>query len=93
MEETRSTLQFASRAKLVSTHATVNEVLDDSAKLKRLQKELTELKERQSSAHVGGNLSEEELQRLESEKGELLGKLQALQREKEQQQVTRFFQA
>ena len=26
LEETRSTLQFASRAKLVTTHATVNEV-------------------------------------------------------------------
>ena len=29
-----STLQFASRAKLVSTHATVNEVLDDAAKVR-----------------------------------------------------------
>ena len=44
LEETRSTLQFASRAKLVETHATVNEVLDESAQIRRLKKELDELK-------------------------------------------------
>ena len=44
LEETRSTLQFASRAKLVKTDAKVNEVLDESAQLKRLRKELEELK-------------------------------------------------
>ena len=47
LEETRSTLQFASRAKLVKTRAVVNEVLDDRAQLRRLKKELAELKERQ----------------------------------------------
>ena len=44
LEETRSTLQFASRAKLVETHATVNEVLDDAAQIRRLQKEVDILK-------------------------------------------------
>ena len=38
------TLQFASRAKLVTTNATVNEVLDEGALLRRLQRELVELK-------------------------------------------------
>ena len=44
LEETRSTLQFASRAKLVETHATVNEVLDDAAQIKRLKKEVEMLR-------------------------------------------------
>ena len=39
-------MQFASRAKLVTTHATVNEVLDDSVKLKRMSKEVSVLKEK-----------------------------------------------
>lgn len=42
LEETRSTLQFASRAKLVKTRAQVNEVLDDRSIIKRLQRELAE---------------------------------------------------
>jgi centromeric protein E len=58
LEETRSTLQFASRAKLVKTRAVVNEVLDDRAQLRRLKKELAELKERQKQLddpqEVGG---------------------------------------
>ena len=42
LEETRSTLLFASRAKLVKTRAQVNEVLDDRSIIKRLQRELAE---------------------------------------------------
>lgn len=42
LEETRSTLQFASRAKLVKTNAQVNEVLDDRSIIRRLQRELAE---------------------------------------------------
>ena len=42
LEETRSTLQFASRAKLVKTRATVNEVMDDRSLIKKLQRELKE---------------------------------------------------
>ena len=51
LEETRSTLMFASRAKLVKTHATVNEVLDDRSLIKKLQRELAEARLRSS----GGN--------------------------------------
>ena len=43
LEETRSTLQFASRAKLVKTRAAqVNEVMDDRSHIKKLQRELKE---------------------------------------------------
>lgn len=42
LEETRSTLQFAQRAKLVKTNAQVNEVLDDRSIIRRLQRELAE---------------------------------------------------
>lgn len=42
LEETRSTLQFASRAKLVKTNAQVNEVMDDRSMIRRLQQELAE---------------------------------------------------
>ena len=48
LEETRSTLLFASRAKLVKTRAQVNEVLDDRSLIKRLQRELAEAR-RQSA--------------------------------------------
>ena len=46
LEETRSTLLFASRAKLVKTRAQVNEVLDDRSLIRRLQRELAEAKRR-----------------------------------------------
>ena len=42
LEETRSTLLFASRAKLVRTHATVNEVVDDRSLIRQLQRDLAE---------------------------------------------------
>ena len=48
LEETRSTLQFASRAKLVKTNAQVNEVLDERSMIRRLQRELAEAKRQQS---------------------------------------------
>jgi chromosome segregation ATPase len=48
LEETRSTLQFASRAKLVKTNAQVNEVLDERSMIRRLQRELAEAKRKQS---------------------------------------------
>ena len=44
IEETRSTLKFASRAKLVVMTPKVNEVLDDSAKIKKLEAELAAAK-------------------------------------------------
>ena len=61
LEETRSTLQFASRAKLVKTNAQVNEILDDRSIIRRLQRELAEAR-RQSN--VPGT---EHLQALENQ--------------------------
>lgn len=40
VEETRSTLKFAARAKLITTKPTVNEVMDDSEIINKLQRDL-----------------------------------------------------
>eukprot|EP00178_Gracilaria_changii_P016740 TRINITY_DN48072_c0_g1_i1.p1 TRINITY_DN48072_c0_g1~~TRINITY_DN48072_c0_g1_i1.p1 ORF type:complete len:726 (+),score=89.20 TRINITY_DN48072_c0_g1_i1:85-2262(+) len=44
MEETLSTLKFASRAKRVTNHAEANEFLDDRAKLRRAERQIASLK-------------------------------------------------
>ena len=64
LEETRSTLGFASRAKLVKTNAKVNEVLDDQSLIRRLQRELAEAK--RGFACNGGNQTDQ-LRALETE--------------------------
>jgi hypothetical protein len=64
LEQTRSTLLFASRAKDVKTRAQVNEVLDDTSLIKRLQRELAEA--RRASAGPG------QLQHLEALEAEVL---------------------
>ena len=54
-EETRSTLSFATRAKLVKTNAQVNEVVDPKTMIRRLQRELLELRrggESQKTRHL-----------------------------------------
>lgn len=84
-EQTKSTLQFASRAKLVKTHATVNEVVDDATKLRRLQRELELLKDKQ---RLSCGMTEEEGVRIEEEKKNLLSRLDTLQKEKDQQKVS-----
>lgn len=84
LEETRSTLQFASRAKLVVTHAVVNEVLDEGAQLRKLTKELNALKEKQGKEGV----DDAEHARLENEKNELMERLFALENEKNVQMVS-----
>lgn len=82
LEETRSTLQFASRAKLVKTHAKLNEVLDDRSLIRRLQKELAEarrladgsgqidhvkkLEEKAATAGSVARQAEEKLKRLQA---------------------------
>lgn len=76
-------MQFASRAKLVVTHAVVNEIVDEGAQIRKLTKELNLLKEKQSSMGVG----EVEYARVEAEKDELRKKLFALENEKNLQLV------
>lgn len=44
LEETRSTFQFASRAKEIKTRAVVNEVVDDKTQIRRMSQELAALK-------------------------------------------------
>jgi hypothetical protein len=84
LEETRSTLAFASRAKLVKTNAQVNEVLDDQSLIRRLQRELAEAKKGASGGE--GNQSAQ-LRALETKAAnagkdvrEALEKLQRLQK-------------
>ena len=44
VEETRSTLKFAARAKLVQMKPKINEVMDDGAIINKLEKELFEVR-------------------------------------------------
>lgn len=85
LEETRSTLQFASRAKLVKTHAKVNEVMDEAVQLKRLKKELELLKEKQQQGNSGINA--EEVSKLEAEKEELRSYIKSLEQEKAEKDI------
>ena len=62
LEETRSTLLFAKRAKLVKTKPIVNEVLDANSMIKKLQKELARAKKA-----GGGEKALQHLKSLESE--------------------------
>lgn len=58
LEETRSTLQFASRAKEIKTRAIVNEVVDDKTQIRRMSQELAALKRKnaeQEAAAAAGN--------------------------------------
>ncbi|XP_066338203.1 kinesin-like protein KIN-7L [Miscanthus floridulus] len=54
IEETRGTLQFASRAKCVSNCAQVNEILTDAALLKRQKLEIEELRKKLQGSHSEG---------------------------------------
>ncbi|KAL6842943.1 hypothetical protein ACP4OV_027256 [Aristida adscensionis] len=51
IEETRGTLQFASRAKCVSNCAQVNEILTDAALLKRQKMEIEQLRNKLQGSH------------------------------------------
>ncbi|CAH0474236.1 unnamed protein product [Peronospora belbahrii] len=60
IEETKSTLQFAARAKDIQTSATVNEVLDDQTQLRRLKREVHELKKLVNSEALNALKAENE---------------------------------
>ncbi|KAG7400083.1 hypothetical protein PHYBOEH_006989 [Phytophthora boehmeriae] len=60
IEETKSTLQFAARAKDIRTTATVNEVLDDQTQLRRLKREVHELKKLVNSEALNALKAENE---------------------------------
>nr|AMS24228.1 kinesin 7-IV protein [Marsilea vestita] len=65
IDETRGTLQFASRAKRVTTCAQVNEILTDAALLKRQQKEIEDLRNKLQG--LKSDVSDEEILRLRNE--------------------------
>ncbi|QCD99053.1 kinesin-like protein KIN-7N [Vigna unguiculata] len=52
IEETRGTLQFASRAKRITNCVQVNEILTDAALLKRQQLEIEELRKKLEGSHA-----------------------------------------
>ncbi|CAI5722924.1 unnamed protein product [Peronospora farinosa] len=60
IEETKSTLQFAARAKDIQTSAMVNEVLDDQTQLRRLKREVHELKKLVNSEALNALKAENE---------------------------------
>ena len=81
-DETRSTLRFAASAKTLTTQTKVNEVLDDAAMIRRLKKELHELKRGvkkkaaataaiQSSSNGNGHGNTADIKELEDDKRKL----------------------
>ena len=66
VEESLSTLKFASRAKAVKNHAKVNEVFDEKALIVKLQKQVRQLEREKMDLQSGSAL-----RRLEEEKQEL----------------------
>lgn len=76
LEETRSTFQFAARAKEIKTRATVNEVLDDKAQLRRMSQELAQLKRQHAEGDSGSALVET----LQAEKAEQAAKIERLKK-------------
>lgn len=73
MEETRSTLKFAVRAKLLTTKPVVNEIADDTALIKKLKQDLEksqkyahELENREQLALQSASKAKEEIRKLRS---------------------------
>lgn len=77
LEETRSTFQFASRAKQIKTRAIVNEVLDDKAQLRRMSQELAALRRQQAEAS-NGSVLQGKVETLQAEKAEQAAKIERL---------------
>mmetsp|Transcript_29307 Transcript_29307/g.79322 ORF Transcript_29307/g.79322 Transcript_29307/m.79322 type:complete len:770 (+) Transcript_29307:261-2570(+) len=61
LEETRSTLKFAARAKLVQVKPQINEVMDDSALIKKLQLELSRVREELEAMKQKGGKTREDV--------------------------------
>ncbi|KAF5740077.1 kinesin-related protein 11 [Tripterygium wilfordii] len=65
VEETKGTLQFASRAKRITNCAQVNEIMTDAALLKRQKLEIEELRRKLQGSHAGA--LEQEILKLRNE--------------------------
>jgi len=68
VEETISTLKFASRAKTIKNCPEVNEVLDDGTLLKRYRKEICELKKQLTEISQQSSISQMQELQIEKEK-------------------------
>ena len=84
VEQTISTLRFASQAKTIQNHATVNEVLDDQAQINRLKKDMAKLLKELEDQKKDANTEmvqemKEQLERERMEKEEHLRKIKELQ--------------
>ncbi|CAH8306145.1 unnamed protein product [Eruca vesicaria subsp. sativa] len=66
IEESKGTLQFASRAKSITNCAQVNEILTDAALLKRLKLEIEELRMKLQGSHA--EVLEQEILKLSNER-------------------------
>lgn len=77
LEETRSTFQFASRAKEIKTRAVVNEVVDDKTQIRRMSQELAALKRKQAEQD-GGDDNGGLVEALRQEKAEQAEKIDRL---------------
>nr|KYP46210.1 Centromere-associated protein E [Cajanus cajan] len=89
IEETRGTLQFASRAKRITNCVQVNEILTDAALLKRQQLEIEELRKKLQGSHA--EVLEQEIFKLrndllkfEMERGKLEMELQEERKSRDQ---------
>ncbi|XP_061374259.1 kinesin-like protein KIN-7N [Gastrolobium bilobum] len=89
IEETKGTLQFASRAKRITNCAQVNEILTDAALLKRQQLEIEELRKKLQGSHA--EVLEQEILKLrndmlkyEMERGKLEMELQEERKSRDQ---------
>ncbi|KAI0559641.1 Kinesin motor [Gracilaria domingensis] len=77
MDETLSTLKFASRAKKVTNHAQTNEFLDDRAKLRRAEKKIVALELELQKFKAGGGAVMNQIQPLQPLSTEGLGRIRA----------------
>ncbi|CAH3028289.1 unnamed protein product, partial [Porites evermanni] len=85
VEETISTLKFASRAKTIKNCPEVNEVLDDGTLLKRYRKEICELKKQLTEATIS------QMQELQIEKEKMVEMLeqQRIQQSEQEEKIKR----
>ncbi|QQP36665.1 Centromere protein E_ 312kDa, partial [Caligus rogercresseyi] len=84
-EQTKSTLEFAFRAKNIVQHAQVNEVLDDKTYMRRLKKEMATLRQELEAERNGDRAVQEE--RWKSALSEKDREMQEMERERENLQT------
>ncbi|XP_040274167.1 centromere-associated protein E isoform X2 [Bufo bufo] len=83
LDETLSTLQFASTAKHVRNTPHVNEVLDDQALLKRYRKEILDLKKQLEELEASSEIKTHAMAK-EEEHSHLLAEIKQLRKEREE---------